>query len=245
MIRQSFSFLDRIGPGTDAKLREQNIQSWDDFLRVSKVKGVSPKRTSYYARKIMQARSALYNCDSSYFKDILPTNETWRLYDFFREDTVFLDIETSSAQGYITVIGLFDGISTKTMVHGINMDMKQLAEELRRYKLIVTFNGSVFDVPFIKKRYPELVPEIPHIDLRFLCSKVGLTGGLKEIEKKLGIRRNKIIEKMYGGDAITLYRMFRGSGDPYYLDLLIEYNEEDVINLKKIMEYCYQKLTSS
>ena len=73
----------------------------------------------------MQARRALYNFDSTYFKNILPQSEYYRLYDFFKEDCVFLDIETTgldSKNNDITVIGLFDGINTKTMIKNINLD---------------------------------------------------------------------------------------------------------------------------
>ena len=142
----------------------------------------------------------------------------------------------------ITVIGLFDGIDTKTMIKGINLDFSCIARELKRYKIIVTYNGAAFDIPFIRKRHPGLLPDIPHFDLKPACDRIGLTGGLKEIEKKMGIKRNSIIEKMHGGDAATLWRMHRATGDEYYLRLLVEYNEEDVINLKTIAEHVVEKL---
>ena len=74
---------------------------------------------------------------------------------------------------------------------------------------------------------------------------VPVKGGLKEIEKKLGIKRNKIIENFYGGDAVRLWRMYKATGDDYYIKLLIEYNEDDIINLKKIAEYCVCKLKNN
>ncbi len=58
----------------------------------------------------------------------------------------------------------------------------------------------------------------------------------------MGIRRRDVVQNMYGGDAAILHRMWRGSGDRYYLQLLVEYNEEDVINLKKIAEHTYGTL---
>jgi len=181
--------------------------------------------------------------NSEYFLKF-PQSEMWRLYGFFRDDCVFLDIETTGIGRYddITVMGLYDGIDTKSMIKGINLDFHLLKRELRMYKLIATFNGSTFDIPFIKKRYPDLLPNIPNFDLRVACSRVGLTGGLKEIEKKIGIKRNKIIGKMYGGDALLLWKMYRATGDDYYLKLLVEYNEEDVFNLKKIADYTYEML---
>jgi len=245
LIQNSFIFLERIKKGIEKKIWKQGIYSWDSFLSKNKIDGLSIVRKKYYNRKIIEARKALYNFDSAYFKNILPQSEYYRLYDFFKEDCVFLDIETTgldSKNDDITLIGLFDGINKKTMIKGINLEYKLLKNEFKKYKLIITFNGSSFDVPFINKTYPGLLPNIPNFDVKSVTDRLNLKGGLKEIEKKLGIKRNKIIEKFYGGDALTLWKMHRATGDDYYLKLLIEYNEDDIINLKTIAEYCVEKL---
>ena len=44
------------------------------------------------------------------------------------------------------------------------------------------------------------------------------------------------------GDALTLWKMYRSTNDEYYLNLLIEYNDDDIINLKKVADYCVEKL---
>ena len=240
MIRKSFIFLEGISKKTEKNIWKQGISSWDSFIKSKKIKGISKKRKLLYDRQIIQARRNLYRMNSSHFIGKLPSTETWRLYNFFRDEAVFLDIETSNVgeKGYITVIGLFDGINTKIMIKDINLDFALLKKELSKYKLIITFNGSSFDLPFIAKRH-KILPNIPHIDLRHLCAACCLTGGLKDIEKKLGIKRNRIIDNMYGGDIIALWKIFKTTGDKYYLNLLVEYNEEDIINLKKIMEHCY------
>ena len=244
MIRNSFIFLEGVGKKLEDSLWKQGIRDWDDFLKKDAVKGLSQPRKFYYDRKLLKARKALYEMDTSYFVKVMPSTEAWRLYEFFKEDAVFLDIETTGLSNWdnITVIGLFDGISTKTMIRGINMDINGLKSELSNYKMLVTFNGATFDLPFIKKRYPGLLPNVLHWDLRSSCERIGLRGGLKQIEKEMGIKRNKIIENMYGGDAMTLWRMYRTTGDDYYLKLLVEYNEEDIINLKTIAEHVFSKL---
>ena len=61
------------------------------------------------------------------------------------------------------------------------MEISHLSQELKKYKLIVTFNGSVFDLPLLKRHFSDIIPDIPHIDLRFLCAKLGLKGSLKDI----------------------------------------------------------------
>ena len=245
MIRNTYIHLPKVGLKKEFIIREQGINDWDDFLERD-IKGISKKTKAFYDRKILEAKKELYEGNSAYFTDKVPTTETWRLYEFFKDEIVFLDIETSSStsmESYLTVIGLYDGIDTKTMVKGINLNPAALKNELKKNKLIVTFNGSSFDLPYLNKKFPGLIPDIPHIDVRHLCNKAGLKGGLKEIEKQIGITRNNVIvERMYGGDPIKLWRMFRATGDKYYLDLLVEYNEEDVINLKKIAEYAIKKI---
>jgi len=244
MITNSFIFLERVGSQLEKNLWKQGINDWDSFLRRQSIKGLSFARKKYFERKILEARRELYRFNSNYFAKILPSTEHWRLYDFFKDDTVFLDIETTGLSKYdrVTVIGLYDGINTKTMIDGINFDLKTLNNELKKYKLIVTFNGASFDLPFIKKRFPYLLPDVPHLDLRHVCSRIGLTGGLKNIEKEMGIKRRNLVERMHGGDAVTLWKMYKATGDDHYLNLLVEYNEEDIINLKKIADFVVGKM---
>jgi len=243
MIENSFIFLERVDKKLEKAIWKQGITNWHDFLEAKSIKGLSKHRKLYYDRKILEARKQLYNNNSNYFIDRLPPSETWRLYDFFKEEAVYLDIETDGLnfENDITVIGLFDGINTKVMVKDINLDFNYLKRELQNYKLIVTYNGATFDLPFIKKRY-NILPNIPNFDLKTACERVGLNGGLKNIEKKIGINRRKLIEKFRGGDALTLWKMYKATGDKYYLNLLVEYNEEDVINLKPIANYVVEKL---
>src|SRR3989338_2515929 len=201
MIQNTFLFLERIKRGLEESLWQQGIKDWDSFLNAEKIHGISRKRKLYYDRKILEARKALYNFDSSYFKKILPSSEYYRLYDFFKDDCVFLDIETTGLDRNnddITVIGLFNGINTKTMIKGINFNPGELKKELKKYSLIVTFNGASFDIPFINKLYPNLLPNIPNFDIKSVTNKLNLKGGLNEIEKKLGIKRNRIIERFCG-----------------------------------------------
>jgi uncharacterized protein YprB with RNaseH-like and TPR domain len=245
MITNSFIFLDKISYKKEKAIWNQGIKDWQDFINTKKIKGISNKSKSYYKRKIIQARTALFNNCSSYFIDKIPSIEMWRIYNHFKDHTVFMDIEASrtSKLGFITVFGLYDGFDVKQMIKDINLNCKALKKELFNYKLIVTFNGSSFDIPFIKKKYPDLLPEVPHLDLRHACAKINLKGGLKQIEKQLGIKRdNELIERMYGGDPYLLWKKFIATHDKYFLDLLLEYNQEDVVNLKIIADKVVDRL---
>ncbi len=79
---------------------------------------------------------------------------------------------------------------------------------LKKYKLIVTFNGKLFDIPFIRKLYPNInIPEI-HIDLRYLLRSVGIDGPLKKIETRMGISRPPEISNLNGREAVVLWNRF-------------------------------------
>lgn len=245
MITNTFVFLERIGRRIEQNIWQNGIHDWDSFLSSPSIKGMARHRKLYYDRKLMDARKALYSFDSGYFLDLLPQSEMWRLYEFFRGDAVFLDIETTGfgKASDITVIGLYDGINTKTMINGVNLDFSALKKELQKYKLVVTFNGAAFDLPFINRICPNLLPRVPNFDVKSITYKLGLKGGLKNIEKELGISRSPIVEKFYGGDALTLWRMYRATGDDHYLNLLVEYNEFDIMNLKNVAEHCVKKMS--
>ena len=63
--------------------------------------------------------------------------------------TVYLDIETTGLDRYfndITTIALYDGHVIKTYVQGQNLD--DFIEDIYKYKVIVTYNGKSFDIPF-------------------------------------------------------------------------------------------------
>ncbi len=244
MIQQSFVLLDRVGERKEQRIRNQGISDWYDFIQAEHVKGLSSKSKKYFDRQLMRAQQALRCEDMSYFLQHLPLREHWRLYEHFRDDAVFLDIEIDSISGDLLMVGLYDGEDVKTLVRG-NLDMDGLRRELMRHKLLVSFNGSVFDVPFLRKRYPKAIPNMPHLDLRFACKRIGLSGGLKDIEKQLGIERPQQVKDMYGGDVYLLWRKYLATGDDEFLNILIEYNEQDVVNLKPIADHVCEKLAAS
>jgi uncharacterized protein len=236
MIQNSFILLEGVGRDKEQSIWQQNIAHWDDFTNRRFVKGISPMRKGFYDLQLKRAKKELYEFNSNYFTKVLPRVESWRLYNFFKEDAVFLDIETDY-HGNITVIGLSDGNDMRTMVQGINLDKQLLQKELSKAKLLVTFNGSSFDVPRINHYFNKVVPDIPHVDLRHVCARLGLKGGLKIVEEKLGINRPEHLKALRGDHAIELWRAWKASGEREWLDLLVQYNEEDVLNLKPLAEF--------
>jgi len=236
MIKKSFIFLEKISTKKEQSIYRQNIKDWSDFLKADKIKGIAPLKKAYYNRQIQEAQKALLEENPSYFTNRLPQKEMWRLYDQFKEQSCFLDIEIDST-GKVILVGISDYYTTSTFIQRINLEKSLLEKELSKYKLLITFNGSSFDLPKLKKQL-QLDFNIPHIDLKPLCVNLNLKGGLKEVEKTLNLKRPK---HLYG-NPVELWKAFHASGDGEYLELLIDYNKEDIENLKGVMEYCYKKL---
>ncbi|MFC1741572.1 ribonuclease H-like domain-containing protein [Nanoarchaeota archaeon] len=239
MITNSFIFLERISHTTEANIWQQGIKDWTGFNDAEQVKGISTKRKGYFVRKLAEARAHLNNNDSSYFAGRFPKSEIWRLYNRFRDECLFLDIETSGYYGDITVIGMYDGEQMMTMVKNRNLDKNMLKSILKRYRLLVTFNGLSFDVPVINRCFNSIVPGIPHLDLRFPLARLGFNGGLKNIERKLKILRSNDTLSVSGEDAVYLWHDYASNGNNDSLQLLVEYNTEDTVNLKPIADFVY------
>lgn len=243
MLSQSFVVLPNVRHRTEKKVWDQGINSWDDFLSAKKIQGLSTARKETFDWRLQEAKQRLRDEDAVFFAEKIPFCDQWRLYNQFKDEAVYLDIETNGFYSGITVIGMSDGIDAKSFVRGFNLDRSLILKELEKYKLIVTFNGASFDLPVIE-RFFDISPTVPHIDLRFVCQKVGYTGGLKSIEKQLGIKRRPEVEGISGEGAVYLWEMWRSTGDKDYLNKLVWYNEEDILNLRPLANKMIPELWS-
>jgi len=137
---------------------------------------------------------------------------------------------------------LYDGSETMTLVRDRGLSRNNLKDILSRYKMIVTFNGLSFDIPVINRCFGDIVPKLPHLDLRFPLAKLGFTGGLKVIEQKLGVKRSDSTNGLAGVDAVRLWHDYRMTGNMDSLNLLVEYNTEDIVNLKQLSEFVFKNM---
>lgn len=239
MLENTFIHVPGIGPGTERRLWQSGILTWEQYLD-SKQPPFSPTRDAFVRKNLTD--SLTNRDDILFFRDRLASGDRWRLYDAFKDRAVYLDIETSG--GYesvddITVIGLYDGDKVRTFVNGVNLDGFELA--MPSYKVVITFNGALFDLPVIRRHFPHVEFPPVHIDLRFFLKRLGYRGGLKAIEQTFSISRSTQIEGMSGYDAVHLWEAYR-SGDEGALECLIEYNTADIVNLKPLMERGYRKM---
>ena len=140
------------------------------------------------------------------------------------------------------MLGLYDGFDYTALVQGKNLSREKLAAELSRYRYIITFFGAVFDLPYLRDVYG-LSIDLPHFDLCFGGRRAGLRGGLKKIEKTLGMQREESVAGLDGFDAMRLWHEAQ-RGNDHALELLITYNRYDTVNLFALADVIYQKLRS-
>ncbi len=176
-----------------------------------------------------------------FFAKRIPANLQWRAYRNFKENTAYVDIETtglSLQNDLITMIGIYNGKETKTYIRGINLE--EAPFELGKYKQLITFNGARFDLPFIEHEFCGTFNHL-HIDLMYPLKKIGYSGGLKKIESKLGLARSNETTGISGLDAVRLWNRYE-RGNSEALETLITYNTEDVVNLEKIIHMTHPRM---
>ena len=244
MLRRTFLILPGIGGGIERSLWNQGVRDWDDFCSAKRLNGISEKRKQRFDVHLSEAANFLESGETSYFSRLLPSREHWRLYDESKGQAACLDIETDGlgAGARVTVVGIYrDGRST-ILVRGQDLTRENLAASLRGAQLLITFNGSSFDLPMLEREFPFLIPRVPHFDLRHGCARVGYHGGLKSIEKQMGMRRGQELEYVTGEQAVYLWYAWERRGNVNALNLLKRYNEEDTKNLAPIAEKINQML---
>lgn len=233
-----------ISPAEERRLWRRGITSWDSYeahlaRQLQLFRELSEHR---HHRVLNDSRVALVRGDTSFFAALLPRREHYRIALAFPEDVLFLDIETTGLSLYyddLTIVGASFGRRYHLYVKG--QDPQPLYDLLNRAKVLVTFNGSLFDLPFLRRFLPDVrFPDI-HVDLRFLGRRVGLTGPQKEVERLLRIQRRGKIADMQGSAAPLLwYRYERGDLDAFRT--LVQYNHADVLGLRAILDECARRL---
>ncbi len=244
MLTQTFCHIQGIGRETERHLWSQGCRAWSQYLADPRAYEINGAAREVVLRELEASMEALERREHQYFRKALGQSEVWRAWPAFRESVCYLDIETDGGrrQQDVTIIGLYDGASFECLVKG--RDLESFADLISGYSMIVTFCGAMFDVPILQKRFKHVTFDHLHLDLHPTLRKVGYRGGLKKIEKQLGIERSAETSGLTGLDAVYLWRDYL-RGDERALARLIAYNREDVVNLERLTEICYERLTES
>lgn len=239
MIRHTFCHLPGIGAKTELELWEAGITDWSQADQA-----VHRPRMKRLPELIAASEEALAEGDWPFFKRLLGGRHAWRWYPLLRDRAVFVDIETTGGpadQDAVTVIACYDGREPVCFVR--DQDLIEFPSYLRQFDLLVTFNGALFDVPYLQTHYGRLRLPPVHLDLRYPLRAAGYRGGLKKIEVETGLAREDGLQGIDGWYAVLLWRRHL-EGDARALPTLLRYAAEDVLGLPALAELVYNRLTA-
>jgi predicted nuclease with RNAse H fold len=155
---------------------------------------------------------------------------------------LFLDVETTGLSWFydqLTIVGW--AIDDAYCLYIAGDDPQLLVKALKAAHALVTFNGTLFDLRFLKKTFGNLDLPPVHIDLRYLAKRAGLVGGQKAIERTLALPKRSGFEEMDGAEAVLLWHRYL-RGDESALSRLIEYNRYDVLGMCGILDQVIDRL---
>jgi uncharacterized protein YprB with RNaseH-like and TPR domain len=248
MLTSTFIHAPGIGPATERALWAQGATTWQQFLNDPSGWRIPGRQRDSLEATICESLRHLDENRVDYFARKVPKREHWRAVSCFPR-IGYLDIETDGGYGddSITVIGLYSEGDMRSYIKGKNL--AQFAYDCQDLDGFVTFFGTGFDLPFLARRFPvlkDVFGDRLHIDLCPLFKRAGYSGGLKSIERQIGVRRTPETEGLSGMDAVRLWRAYQRGGRTSVeaRELLIAYNREDVINMETLFGYLQPKLRS-
>ncbi|WP_254862864.1 ribonuclease H-like domain-containing protein [Halovivax gelatinilyticus] len=236
-IENSFIPVRGVGETTERSLWANGVTHWEDFSGDH----VGPKTAERIETYIETATKHLENESFEFFAESVPSRHQWRLFENAGVNTCYLDIETTGLdrdRHDVTTVSFYHDGSTDTLVRGQDLSGETLRQALSEASLLVTFNGRRFDVPFLEANF-DVDVSIPHLDLYYPCRSLDLTGGLKRIEREIGIARDE--PDISGRDAVRLWHQYE-RGDEHALDTLIRYNQADTENLAQLTTHVTSRL---
>ena len=236
MLTSTFCHIPGIGYSTEKKLWDQGILNWEDLLLCP---NIVPRVSSHEIRNILNDSIEALPDNPCFFTHALKGRDSWRLFPHYRARTAYLDIETTGLgqDAEITTIALYDGANVTTYINGRNLE--NFVDDLQQYAVLVTYNGSTFDIPFIERFFKITVSQA-QIDLRYILAQLGCRGGLKGCERQFGINRGTL-DGINGAFAVVLWREYERYKSDAALETLLAYNIEDTVNLERLLVESYNR----
>ena len=238
MLTATFSLFRGLSESAEGRLWQSGVFSWDQFM-LHGDECFSPQKTAAVRDQIPEAHAALSAGLADWFINRLKGAARARIYPHFRDGIRFLDIETTGLgqNDPITTIAVYDGFQLRVFIEGVNLH--EFPQALKGAALLVTFNGSRFDLPRLRRRF-NIDLAYPHLDLLPVVKSLGYHGGLKACEVKMRLRR-QVKEDLNGADAVQLWNRYSCHGDCDALRLLTAYNCQDVLSLESILVKIYNQ----
>ncbi|HMP73339.1 MAG TPA: ribonuclease H-like domain-containing protein [Kiritimatiellia bacterium] len=222
--------LPGIGPRKLLTLHQRGLLDWFQ-LRASHPPQLPGLPPDPFLHALEQSIHAFTQHNLHHLVQTLKPQDHWRILHDFGHEATYLDIETTGddLDPSITVVACLHRGTLHTFVQNENLD--DLLDLLDDIRLLVTFNGTGFDLPAIEDHFRIPPLHLPHLDLRWICYHHRLRGGLKAIEKNLGITRPSDLTGTDGAEAVWLWRQWTTTRNPASRLKLIRYCSADVITL--------------
>jgi uncharacterized protein YprB with RNaseH-like and TPR domain len=233
LITASFRHIAGIGPLRERQLWFAGVRCWADVPAAGEV--ISPRLDTRLRDGAALSSRRLAEGDLDFFARALPQTEHWRLLPQVIDGAAFLDIEAAGDK--VTVAGVLDSDGLMSF----RGDLAGFQERAARWRALVTFNGTAFDLPILRRVLPGWAPPSVHIDLRHVYQRLREKGGLKDLEPRAGFFRPPHLATLRGSDAVALWNA-QVRGDATALRRLVEYNLYDVFHLRPLAELGYNRL---
>ncbi|WP_296257330.1 ribonuclease H-like domain-containing protein [uncultured Ezakiella sp.] len=185
--------------------------------------------------------------------DLIEYTDSFSPNGYAHSKDLYLDIETTGVRRYADFawcIGYSyiknNEIHSKQLLLNNSSDelasLSLLQHEMDRFDRIVTFNGDVFDLPFLYKRAISY-----GMELNFPKERVDLYKLLRANKKfmmldKINLKTAEILagidrdDNVTGYETIKLYEEVVRTGDESKRDLLLKHNYYDIRNLPLLMK---------
>lgn len=232
MIRGAFAHFPGIGPERLRRLREAGVEDWRVLREHPGVLRMGPAGTARLQDAVDRCEEAVQGDDIGYLALRFKQQDRWRILGTWFEQATFFDIETTGLErdSEVTLVACLHQGRLHSFLKGESLD--DFLELLDDVDLLVSFNGTSFDVPRIEDAFHIPACPCPHVDLRWLCYHASLSGGLKSIETQVGIRRPDDLLTIDGEQAGWLWNMWEQDGDHQARRVLERYCGADVLALQ-------------
>ena len=238
MIRMSFCCFRGVGESAERRLWRDGVLDWDRFLAWPRPL-FSERKWGDVREQIFEAKVAYTAQAFDYFVNRFQGIHKSRLLPEVADRIGYLDIETDGLRrgAVITSIALRVGGQTGVFVRGRNLS--DFIPAVGKCLVLVTFNGARFDLPRLRREF-RMNLACTHIDLLPVTRAMGCRGGLKDIERSLGLVREQSAG-MNGVDAVSLWQRHVEQNDEDALRQLTRYNAEDSAMLETLLRLAYRR----
>jgi uncharacterized protein len=236
MLQRTFVHIPGLGFRSEEKLWGLGIDSWSGLLDGADELFKGRKR-SQVKSVIDKSYNALDLGQTDYFYANLPRSALWRLIPDFVDQIAYIDIETTGLSlpprnGTTSIAVVYNGKLYQEYERRKKRELVKWIDS--ESKLICTYFGEVFDIPFLRHEYGVKFSQA-HIDLCFWLRRLGFTGGLKGVEKSFKSVPRRHSSGLDGFAAVILWDRFLKGSRPA-LKTLMTYNAEDAVALNHLLQ---------